>query len=185
MTARNWILGTGAFLLGTVALAQGKDRNKDAEVDFRKTVNLSPQETLVQANKYQLRMTETESRVNVLMDQARKKRDIVKLNCVSDKLQQLKGLQSVTDISMKDLNTAISRADDAARQHEYTRITILYQKVLVLGTESENCIGEDVSYVGATVVDVEIDPSVPTTDPTAIPTPVPDVTRPQEASPFI
>ena len=36
------------------------------------------------------------------------------------------------------------------RTHEFTRLTIINQKVLVLGAEAENCIGEDLSFVGAT-----------------------------------
>ncbi|MDB4968021.1 MAG: hypothetical protein JWN44_3710, partial [Myxococcales bacterium] len=59
------------------------------------------------------------------------------------------------------------------------------QKVVTLGTEAEQCIGEDVSYVGATRVDVEIDPSIPPTDPTEPELPVPVVERPPPASPFV
>ncbi|MDB4968030.1 MAG: hypothetical protein JWN44_3719, partial [Myxococcales bacterium] len=59
------------------------------------------------------------------------------------------------------------------------------QKVVTLGTEAEQCIGEDVSYVGATRVDVEIDPSIPPTDPTEPPLPDVQVQRPPEASPFV
>ena len=77
------------------------------------------------------------------------------------------------------------QGDDTARQHEFTRMSILYQKVVTLGTEAEQCVGEDVSYVGATRVDVEIDPSIPAADPTEPPLPVPIVDRPPEASPFV
>ena len=69
---------------------------------------------------------------------------------------------TVTDQSMAALNSDVASAATTPRaQHEFTRITILYQKVVTLGTEAEQCIGEDVSYVGATRVDVEIDPSIP------------------------
>ena len=110
---------------------------------------------------------------------------MVKLNCVNDKLTQLKGHMIVTNESMSTLSLDIAKGDDAARQHEFTRITILYQKVVTLGTEAEQCIGDDVSYVGATQVDVEIDPSIPPTDPTQPDLPLPVVTRPPEASPFV
>ena len=64
---------------------------------------------------------------------------------------------------------------------------LLVQSVLVvtLGTEAEQCIGEDVSYVGQTTVDVEIDPSIPPEDPTQPDLPLPNVQRPPEASPFV
>jgi hypothetical protein len=110
---------------------------------------------------------------------------MVKLNCVNDKLTQLNGHLTVSDQAMSSLSLDIAKGDDTARQHEFTRMTILYQKVVTLGTEAEQCIGEDVSYVGATTVNVEIDPSIPPTDPTEPELPVPVVTRPPEASPFV
>jgi hypothetical protein len=42
-----------------------------------------------------------------------------------------------------------------------------------------------VSYVGQTTVDVEIDPNIPNEDPTQPQLPLPDVTRPPEATPFV
>ena len=57
---------------------------------------------------------------------------------------------------------------------------------MTLGTEAEQCIGEDVSYVGATRVDVEIDPEHPADGSDAARIfPLPIVTRPPEASPFV
>ncbi|MFM9469817.1 hypothetical protein ACKI1K_44555, partial [Streptomyces scabiei] len=87
-----------------------------------------------------------------LQELAKKQKDIIKLNCTNDKLLQVKGHLALTDQAMANLNEAMAKADDDARKHEFTRVTILYQKVLVLGTEAENCIGEDLSYVGATTV---------------------------------
>ena len=77
----------------------------------------------------------------------------------------------------------MTRADEGERTHEFTRLTIVNQKVQVLGAEAENCIGEDLSFVGATRVDVEIDPNIPQYDPTQPPAPGIDIERPGEASP--
>ena len=71
----------------------------------------------------------------------------------------------------------------ANETHEFTRLTIVNQKVTVLGAEAENCIGEDLSFVGATRVDVEVDPNIPQYDPTQPGSPFIDITRPPEASP--
>jgi len=85
---------------------------------------------------------------------------------------------------MAALQEAVTRADEGERTHEFTRLTIVNQKVLVLGAEAENCIGEDLSFVGATKVDVEIDPNIPIYDPTQPPAPGIDIERPGEASPL-
>jgi hypothetical protein len=170
----------------TVAFAAGdEDRTTEAGIGFRQNVKLTPQETLSQSRDYYKKMLDVRQRVTTLVEKSRKDKDMVKLNCVSDKLTQVNGHLTVTDQSMTSLNGAISRGDAASSQHEFTRITILYQKVNTLGTEAEQCIGEDVSYVGATTVDVEIDPGIPPTDPTQPDLPLPDVQRPPEASPFV
>lgn len=170
-------MGAGAALAAT--------SDDSAGIDFRKNITLTPQETLTQSKDYIKKMQETEKRILQLQGKARKDKDMVKLNCVGDKLTQVRGHLTVTDQSLQSLNTAISRGDDAARQHEFTRVTILYQKVATLGTEAEQCVGEDVSYVGATTVEMEVDPSVPAGDPTQPDLPLPNVQRPPEASPFV
>jgi hypothetical protein len=171
-------------LLGATAAFAAVDTT-DVGIDFRKQITLSPQETLTQSKDYYKKMQETQRRVQMLQVKARKDKDMIKLNCVNDKLTQLKGHMTVSDQAMSSLTLDIAKSDDTARQHEFTRITILYQKVVTLGTEAEQCIGEDVSYVGATRVDVEVDPSIPPDDPTQPELPVPVVTRPPEASPFV
>ncbi len=173
-----------AFLGVGVAFAAGAV-DSDVGIDFRKNITLTPQETLTQAKDYYKKMMDVQKRVLMLQAKAKKDKDVVKLNCVDDKLTQIRGHLTVSDQSMASLQSDVARGDDAGRQHQFTRLTILYQKVVTLGTEAEQCIGEDVSYIGATRVDVEIDPSIPPTDPTEPPLPVPDVQRPPEASPFV
>ncbi len=195
---RLWLLGAPLALLAAgVALAQGGDSG----VDLRKAMQMSPPETVKAAREYKQKMGDTRSRIDKLLDRARKQKDVIKINCLQDKSVQVKGHISVADQSLGTLDTAVAHSDDGARQHEFMRLTILFQKVIVLGTEAENCIGEDVSYVGDTKVNVDIDPSIPPEDPTVplLPNlypnplypppgpdqPIPDVTRPPEATPFV
>jgi hypothetical protein len=86
---------------------------------------------------------------------------------------------------MSTLETALSHNDDGTRQHEFMRLTILFQKVVVLGTEAENCIGEDVNYVGVTKVEEEVDPSIPKDDPSEPSLPLPEINRPPAATPWV
>jgi hypothetical protein len=182
---RTSIAAVSLALIGASAAFAAVGDVGDVGIDFSKTITLSPQETQAQARDYYKKMQDTQRRVTQLQAKAKKDKDMVKLNCVNDKLVQLNGHMTVSDQSMSTLAIDIAKRDDTARQHEFTRLTILYQKVVTLGTEAEQCIGEDVSYVGATRVDVEIDPSIPPEDPTQPELPVPVVTRPPEASPFV
>ena len=157
-----------------------------AEVDIsvKQRPNLTPQEMLGQGQDYFRSINEIIKRMQVLQETAKRQKDIIKLNCVTDKLVQAKVNLNIAEQSMTSLQESIARADEGGRTHEFTRLTIVNQKVLVLGAEAENCIGEDLSFVGATRVDVEIDPSIPVTDPTQPGGPVVSIERPPEASIF-
>ena len=80
------------------------------------------------------------------------------------------------------IGTSVGRRDEGASVHEYTRITIIHQKGQVLASEGQACVGEDLSYVGATRVDVDVS-GVPAGDFTRPPLPTVVVDRPPAASP--
>ena len=143
---------------------------------------LTVEEMISQSREYQQGMGQVLKRIGALQETARKQKDIIKLNCVADKLVQTKVNVSIADQAMTSLQENVARADEGGRTHEFTRLTIINQKVIVLGAEAENCIGEDLSFVGATRVDLDVDPNIPTNDPTNPAIPVLDVSRPPPAA---
>jgi hypothetical protein len=168
--------GAGAAAGGTAPAGQ-------ADIAVKQRPVLTPQEMVSQAKEYFKNMNDVLKRISMLQDQSKRQKDIIRLNCVTDKLVQSKVNLTIAEQSMVALQESIARADEGGRTHEFTRLTIVNQKVLVLGAEAENCIGEDLSFVGATRVDVEIDPSLPQVDVTQPPTTVIDIERPGAASP--
>jgi hypothetical protein len=155
-----------------------------ADVSVKQRPTLTAEEMVAQSREYAKNMGDVLKRIQVLQDQAKREKDIIRLNCVTDKVVQVRVNISIAEQSMASLQEAVTRADEGERTHEFTRLTIVNQKVLVLGAEAENCIGEDLSFVGATKVDVEIDPNIPVHDPTQPPGPGIDIERPGEASPI-
>ena len=155
-----------------------------ADVSVKQRPTLTPEEMVNQSREYAKNMASTLARIQVLQDQAKREKDIIRLNCVTDKVVQVRVNISIAEQSMAALQEAVTRADEGERTHEFTRLTIVNQKVQVLGAEAENCIGEDLSFVGATKVDIEIDPNIPQYDPTQPPAPGIDIERPGEASPL-
>jgi hypothetical protein len=153
-----------------------------ADISVKQRPMLRPEEMVGQAKAYFQSMNAVQVRVQGLLDQSKKEKDIIRLNCVTDKLVQVRVNMNIAEQSMAALQEAVTRADEGERTHEFTRLTIVNQKVQVLGAEAENCIGEDLSFVGATRVDVEIDPNIPQYDPTKPPAPGIDIERPGEAS---
>ncbi|HEY7270399.1 MAG TPA: hypothetical protein VH951_11275 [Dehalococcoidia bacterium] len=155
-----------------------------ADVTVKQRPTLTSEEMVTQSREYTKNMNDVLKRIQVLQDQAKREKDIIRLNCVTDKVVQVRVNISIAEQSIAALQEAVTRADEGERTHEFTRLTIVNQKVQVLGAEAENCIGEDLSFVGATKVDVEIDPNIPVYDPTQPPAPGIDIERPGEASPL-
>jgi hypothetical protein len=165
--------------------ASGSATGSDVDATFKQNTNLSPQEMLDQGQDDIRKMQEGLRRIVQLQDGARKQNDIIRLNCVNDKLVQVRAATNIGEQSMTDLQEASARNDDGARSHAFTKLTIALQKVQVLVSEGENCVGEDLTFVGESRVDVEIDKDLPKDDPTEKPLPYPLANRPPEASPFL
>jgi hypothetical protein len=96
------------------------------------------------------------------VEEARKERDLVKLNCVNEKLTQIKALLRIAEQSQIALQEAVARAIEDGAQHEYAKIEIARQRVTELRAESEQCIGQ-LAYVvdEKTVVTVEVPQGLP------------------------
>jgi hypothetical protein len=154
------------------------------DISVKQRPTLTPDEMVSQSREYLKTISDVLRRIQTLQDQSKRDKDIIRLNCVTDKLVQTRVNASIAEQSMAGLQEAMTRADEGQRTHEFTRLTIVNQKVLVLGAEAENCIGEDLSFVGSTRIDVDIDPNIPQFDPTQAPAPGIDIERPGEASPM-
>ncbi len=118
-------------------------------------------------------------RMEKLREEARQSNDVVKLNCVNEKLSQARGLSRVGAESEAAMQDALARGDADISGHELTKISRASAKVEQLRAQSESCVGELSVYNGETVVRVEGDKPG---DPTVLPPPdsLPD--RPIPAS---
>ena len=161
------------------------DGKADATMTFRKGSQLSLQVQLKQADHYHKKMLTIHVNVKKTAQRAKLDKDIIKLNCVNDKLILVVGNIKVAEFSIKQLKEAARRRDDEARNHAFAKLTISYQKTIVLEQESDACIGEDIAYVGATRVETEVDPDITEEDPTSwAPVPVEPIERPEIQSPY-
>src|SRR5262245_7143833 len=140
-----------------------------AEVGAQREVALTPQQMLDESNRYLPEMDRGATTVRRMLEQAREARDVVKVLCLNDKLNQI----DVAIRSAKDrqpaLKAAVDRKDDDRAKHEFTVIQVLRDRVRALVAEANQCIGEETGFVGESRVTVEIDPSIPPTDPSEFP----------------
>ncbi|HZW89826.1 MAG TPA: hypothetical protein VFF12_12165, partial [Myxococcaceae bacterium] len=75
------------------------------------------------------------------LEEARATKDVVKLNCVNEKLTQVKGLLRISEQSDVALQEAVAKKDTTASEHEYSKVSIAKTKVEQLRGEAEQCIG--------------------------------------------
>jgi hypothetical protein len=148
----------------------------DAQVGFQRKQQLSPQDELAQADAVLTRMDQASGTVRRQLERARSARDVVKSLCLNDKLSQI----DVAARSAKDrqgaLQAAVQRNDAELSNHEFTIMTVLKQRAEQLSAEANQCLGEEVAFVGQTQVQTEINPNLPETETTGYPggdTPMP------------
>jgi hypothetical protein len=95
---------------------------------------------------------------------ARAEKDVVKLNCVNEKLTQVKGLIKVAEQADIALHEALTAKDPAA-DSEFTKIGIAKSKVDALKGDAEQCIGQ-LAYIvdEKTTVEVQAPQGLPGQD---------------------
>jgi hypothetical protein len=120
-------------------------------------------------------MDQSSNTIRRQLDTARQGRDVVRSLCLSDKLSQV----DVAARSAKDrqtaLQAAVQRNDTELANHEFTILTVLRQRTEQLGAEANQCIGEEVAFVGQTQVVTVVDPNLPGEDNTDYPPETPPI----------
>ena len=76
------------------------------------------------------------------LEEARRSRDVVKLNCVNEKLTQMKGLLRISEQADVALQEAVATKNEVGVRHEFTKVDIANDRVDSLSRESSQCIGE-------------------------------------------
>ena len=120
-----------------------------------------------------------------MIEKARAARDVVLLNCLNEKLTQMKALVRVGEQSNTSLQEFIAKDQIEGATHERRKVGLASEKVKAIGLESESCLGESGSAGGGkTVVTVDA-PELPG-DPTHLDDPldVEDMETPPSASPY-
>jgi hypothetical protein len=183
-----------SLLVGPVALAQpgssaaqgpapGTVPPAATDIPGPQRSTVSGPDMVRQGREYRTNMDKVLAELQTMVEQSRKQKDVIRLNCVMDKLAQVKVSMNIADEAIQKLQEGVSRNDDGSSFHEYTRITIVNQKVQVLQNEGQTCVGAELNYIGATRVEVDA-PELPAgvTDPSLDP---PPLERPPVASPFM
>lgn len=145
---------------------------------------LTDAEKVEKAAEHVTRMKASMKAVLQRVEDARNEKDVVKLNCVNEKLTQVKGLLKVAEQADVALNEAVARKDESA-ETEFQKISMARTKIDGLRGEADQCIGQ-LAYVvdSETTVEVEQPDNLPSLDVTRRqPPPEPVVTPPVVRAP--
>ena len=147
----------------------GAGATGDAQVGLQRKPVLSPQDQVREVDASIGRMEQSASVVRRQVATAREARDVVKTLCLNDKLSQIDvAIRSARDRKAAH-SAAVARNDAELGNHEFTILTVLRDRTQQLMSEANQCIGEELAFVGKTEVITQVDPTLPGTDLTDYP----------------
>jgi hypothetical protein len=153
-----------ALLVGHgIAAAQARGQGAppaDANVGIARTVNLTPQEQLAQADAFLSRMEGSRTVVRQQLEKARSARDVVKTLCLNDKMNQLDVAIRSARERKDSLTAAVTRTDADLSNHEFTILQVLRQRSDQLTAEAQQCIGSEIGAAGDNTVSFTVDPGI-------------------------
>lgn len=154
--------------------------------EVKKIEKIPPAVKQETAAKYVADSKQLLTAVTGVLKDAREKKDIIRINCVNEKLTKIKALMRSAEMSELYLREALTKKDHKTANHSYRKITIAFQKIRSLKAEAEQCIGELAFATGEKeVVDLKVDrDQVPDDDPTITEFPETAIVRPPAASPY-
>ena len=174
MKSTSWIISVLAISLVGFADAQPAGDQPPAnapqpDLSVQEDQKLTPPQMLKKAGDHIARMDQGARGVRQQLTQARQERDVVKVLCLNDKLNQIDVALASANDRQKTLEALVKDNNVDGSKHEFTIITVLRNRVETLITEANQCIGEELGYLGETAVHVSIDPDIPDTDPATFP----------------
>jgi hypothetical protein len=173
-----WVVAAGfIFAAAGSAMAQQQEAPSvpappeppTGQVGFEQRPKLSPRDELAQGEQIVQRIDGASATVRRQLDGARQARDVVKSLCLSDKLSQVDVAGRSARDRLTALQSAAQRMDSELSNHEFTIMVVLRQRAEQLVGEANQCIGEEVAFVGTTQVTTEIDPNLVSEETTSIP----------------
>jgi len=156
----------------------------DDSLKFEANEKLSDKDKVAHSSGIITKMRDTLKVVLQKLTEAREAKDVVRLNCVNEKLTQIKGFIKIGEQADLGLQEAVAKQDSGAADHEFTKVEIAGQRVAQLRADAEACIGEIMwnGTEGQTKVDVTEPADLPVASTSPAPPAPPSVVVPPPAS---
>jgi hypothetical protein len=176
------VVGGGVLFAQDVpAGGDASSEDKGELITAADKVEMTPQKMVSSASELLEKLGQNKKTVEVLRAEAIKQRDVIKVNCIDDKLEQFKQLLRIAKTAQVNLDEMIAIKDEEGRYHEHGKIMVTDEQGRNLVDEAKACIGEELIYGGPLDVDVD-GPELPD-DPSIEDNSI-DLEPPAYASPF-
>ena len=133
-----------AVALGLPTLQSPAQSDSTVEQVLSRPQPLADREKLAYAQETVKEIQGAIAQVKKEAEEARKAKDILKLNCLNEKLTDLNALAKVTETALAQLDGAIAKAQDDRTDHEFEKIVIARKRAQDLLREAKACTGEGI-----------------------------------------
>lgn len=124
----------------------------------------SPQARWARAQQFVLAIEQASQSIQRQEQSARGNRDVVRVLCLGDKLNQVDVASRSAQDRMGALKVAVDSGDTNGVQHGYSIIEVLNDRVRVLVNEANQCVGTEAAFIGEAELSVSVDPNLPNVD---------------------
>ena len=132
-----------AVIASSATYAQSPIPGADPSAKPAKPVNLSLPEMVARAEVIEGQIKADMRHVLHLQSRARKEKDVIKLNCINDKLVQLKAQVNIFDSAHASLKAGLEGSITAEdRQSTFAEVTATGEAIKSLRAEADICVGE-------------------------------------------
>ncbi|HEY1813787.1 MAG TPA: hypothetical protein VGG74_15655 [Kofleriaceae bacterium] len=125
-----------------VALGGGAVLHADTAATPAPAHVLSPADMAARAATLRTQIVEDNQKVMALKEQARKLKDVIKLNCVNDKQIQVKAEMNIADLANDQLQGTLQKNGGDDRQAAFAQLVGAGDAIRRLREEAAACIGE-------------------------------------------
>lgn len=129
---------------------------ESGELPVQRRAQLSAEQQRTRSEELVQQADTLSRRVLTMLDEARRERDIIRVTCLNDKLDQINALRQSLGDRVGQLRDALQARNTSAANHEYTVITVLGQRYTTLEQEANQCIGQDIFETGTVQIVADI-----------------------------
>ena len=132
-----------AVIASSVSYAQSPIPGADPSAKPAKPLKLSLSEMVARGATLELQIKSDMRHVLHLQAKARQEKDVIKLNCINDKLVQLKAQVNIFDTAHASLKAGLESSSSAEdKQGMFVEVTSMGEAVRSLRAEADICVGE-------------------------------------------